>query len=64
MEEPKRGSVFIFEFLKDKMQDYVKENMTVHFVIRKLKKTTLSSKSMQTNNTSALPSGIESSKEQ
>ena len=31
------GSVFIFQFLDDKMHNYVKQNITVNFIIQKLK---------------------------
>jgi hypothetical protein len=30
-------SVFIFQFLNDKMHNYVKQNITVNFIIQKLK---------------------------
>ena len=30
-------SVFIFQFLDDKMHNYVKHNITVNFIIQKLK---------------------------
>ena len=29
--------MFIFQFLNDKMHNYVKQNITVHFIIQKLK---------------------------
>ena len=33
------GQVFIFQFLNDKIHNYVKQNITVNFIIKKLKKT-------------------------
>ena len=37
-------SVFILQFLNDKVHNYVKQNLIVHFIVQKLKKNTLSSK--------------------
>ena len=41
-------SVFIFQFLNDKIYNYVLFDIIVNFIIQKLKKHTLSSKSIQT----------------
>ena len=40
--------VFIFQFLKVKMYNYGKQNIIVNFIIKKLKKNTISSKSIKT----------------
>ena len=42
-------SVFIFQFLNVKMYNYGKQNTIVNFIIKKLKKKTISSKSIKTN---------------
>ena len=41
-------SVFIFQFLNVKMYNYGKQNTIVNFIIEKLKKNTISSKSIKT----------------
>ena len=41
-------SVFIFQFLNVKMYNYGKQNTIVNFIIKKLKKKTISSKSIKT----------------
>ena len=41
-------SLFIFQFLNVKMYNYGKENIIVNFIIKKLKKNTISSKSIKT----------------
>ena len=41
-------SVFIFKFLNVKMYNYGKQNIIVNFIIKKLKKSTISSKSIKT----------------
>merc|ERR1739842_242829 len=41
-------SVFIFQFLNVKMYNYGKQNIIVNFIIKKLKKKTISSKSIKT----------------
>ena len=41
-------SVFIFQFLNVKMYNYGKQNTFVNFIIKKLKKSTISSKSIKT----------------
>ena len=40
------GAKYLFQFLGDKMPNYVKHNITVNFIIQKLKNKSFSSKSI------------------